>query len=190
MPQVQGDQLQPLPGARKEAIAIGKILNTTPLLGDQATKTTVLDQMRTASLVHLATHGLLDTIDGTMPGAIALAPQGQDSGLLTANEIFDLNLSANLVVLSACDTGRGEIKSDGVIGLSRSLIAAGVPTVVVSLWAVNDSSTSVLMSDFYRNLEANPNKAQALRKAMLMTMKQYPNPSDWAAFMLVGESDR
>jgi CHAT domain-containing protein len=190
MPQVQGERLQPLPGARKEAIAIGKILNTTPLLGDQATKTAVLDQMRTASLVHLATHGLLDIIDGNMPGAIALAPQGQDSGLLTANEIFDLNLSANLVVLSACDTGRGEIKSDGVIGLSRSLIAAGVPTVVVSLWAVNDSSTSVLMSDFYRNLKANPNKAQALRTAMLTTMKQYPNPSDWAAFMLVGESDR
>jgi CHAT domain-containing protein len=190
MPQFQGDQLQPLPGARKEAIAIGNILNTTPLLGDQATKTAVLDQMRTASLVHFATHGLLDTIDGDMPGAIALAPQGQDSGLLGANEIFDLNLSANLVVLSACDTGRGDIKSDGVIGLSRSLIAAGVPSVVVSLWAVNDSSTSVLMSDFYHNLKTNPNKAQALRKAMLMTMKQYPNPSDWAAFMLVGESDR
>jgi CHAT domain-containing protein len=190
MPQFQGDQLQPLPGARKEAIAIGKIFNTTPLLGDQATKTAVLNQMRTASLVHLATHGLLDTIDGNMPGAIALAPQGQDSGLLGANEIFDLNLSANLVVLSACDTGRGDIKSDGVIGLSRSLIAAGVPSVVVSLWAVNDSSTSVLMSDFYHNLKINPDKAQALRKAMLMTMKQYPNPTDWAAFTLVGESDR
>jgi CHAT domain-containing protein len=68
------------------------------------------------------------------------------------------------------------------------LIAAGVPSVVVSLWAVDDRSTSVLMNDFYRNLQTNPDKAQALRNAMLSTMKQYPNPSDWAAFTLVGET--
>jgi CHAT domain-containing protein len=189
MPEFGGEPLAPLPGARQEAIAIGKILNTTPLLGDQATKATVLGQMRSASVVHLATHGLLDVFNGDIPGAIALAPSGNDNGLLSAGEIFDLKLKANLVVLSACDTGRGEIKGDGVIGLSRSLIAAGVPSVVVSLWAVNDDATSVLMSDFYRNLKTNPNKAQSLRQAMLTTLKQYPSPADWAAFTLVGESD-
>jgi CHAT domain-containing protein len=94
-----------------------------------------------------------------------------------------------LVVLSACDTGRGEIKGDGVIGLSRSLIAAGVPSVMVSLWAVDDNSTQLLMSDFYRQRQTNPNKAQALRQAMLNIIKQYPNPRDWAAFTIVGESD-
>jgi CHAT domain-containing protein len=120
---------------------------------------------------------------------VALAPSGQDNGLLTSGEIFDLKLNVDLVVLSACDTGRGEITGDGVMGLSRSLIAAGAPSVVVSLWAVNDRSTSLLMSDFYRQLQTNPNKAQALRQSMLTTMKQYPNPSDWAAFTLVGESD-
>jgi CHAT domain-containing protein/uncharacterized protein HemY len=189
MPQFEGEALPPLPGARQEAIAIGKILNTDPLLGAQATKATVLEQLRSASRVHFATHGLLDTIKGDMPGAIALAPSGQDNGLLSASEIFDLKLQANLVVLSACDTGRGVINGDGVIGLSRSLIAAGVPSVVVSLWAVDDKSTGVLMSDFYRQLQINPNKAQAMRQAMLNTMKQYPNPRDWAAFTLVGESD-
>jgi CHAT domain-containing protein len=140
-------------------------------------------------VVHLATHGLLDTFNGDIPGAIALAPSGNDNGLLSAGEIFDLKLQANLVVLSACDTGRGEIKGDGVIGLSRSLIAAGVPSVMVSLWAVDDNSTRLLMSDFYRERQTNPNKAQALRQAMLKTMQQYPNPRDWAAFTLVGESD-
>ncbi len=189
MPQFEGEALPPLPGARQEAIAIGKILNTDPLLGAQATKAAVLEQLRTASTVHFATHGLLDTITGDMPGAIALAPSGQDNGLLSASEIFDLKLQANLVVLSACDTGRGVINGDGVIGLSRSLMAAGVPSVVVSLWAVDDKSTGVLMSDFYRQLQINPNKAQAMRQAMLNTMKQYPNPRDWAAFTLVGESD-
>jgi CHAT domain-containing protein len=189
MPSFDGEILPPLPGARQEAIAIGKILKSAPLLGAQATKATVLEQLRTASMVHFATHGLLDTIKGEMPGAIALAPSGTDNGLLSASEIFDLKLRANLVVLSACDTGRGAINGDGVIGLSRSLIASGVPSVVVSLWAVDDNSTRVFMSDFYRNRQTNPNKAQALRQAMLNTMKQYPNPRDWAAFTIVGESD-
>lgn len=190
MPIYEGTQLPPLPGARQEAIAIAKILNTSPLLGEHATKSAVLAQIQSASVIHFATHGLLDTVKGEIPGVIALAPSGQDNGLLSASELFDLKLTAHLVVLSACDTGRGNITGDGVVGLSRSLIAAGVPSVVVSLWAVNDKSTSLLMSDFYRNLNTNSSKAQAIRQAMLTTMKTYPNPRDWAAFTLVGESDR
>ena len=190
MPFFEGSQLPALPGARQEAIDIAQLFKTQPLIGNQATKAAVLNQMNTASIVHLATHGLLNAVNNDVPGAIALASSAQDNGLLTASEIFDLQLTADLVVLSACDTGRGEIKGDGVIGLSRSFIAAGVPSVVVSLWAVNDRSTIVLMGDFYRNLQANPSKAQALRQAMLNTLKKYPNPRDWAAFTLVGESDR
>jgi CHAT domain-containing protein/Tfp pilus assembly protein PilF len=188
MPIFQGTPLSDLPGARNEAIAIAKLLNTDPLLGNQATKSQVLAQMPKASIIHLATHGLLNPMNGDIPGAIALAPNGADNGFLSAREIFDLKLTANLVVLSACDTGRGEITSDGVIGLSRSFIAAGVPSVIVSLWAVNDDSTNVLMSNFYRNLKTNPNKAQSLRQAMLTTMEQYPDPKYWAAFTLIGES--
>jgi CHAT domain-containing protein len=189
MPWFEAAQLPALPGARQEAINIANILKTQPLIGDQATKTAVLEQIKTASTIHLATHGLLSKVSGDAPGAVALAPSGQDKGFLTASEIFDLNLNANLVVLSACDTARGEVTSDGVVGLSRSLIAAGVPSVVVSLWAVDDQSTSALMGDFYRNLQHNPDKAQAMRQAMLSTMKQYPHPLDWAAFTLVGESE-
>ena len=189
MPIVNNQPLSPLPGAEQEAIDVAKLLNTSPLLGAQATKSAILEQMPKARIIHFATHGLLDTIDQDIRGAIALAPDGQNTGILTAAELLKLKITPELVVLSACDTGLGTITSDGVMGLSRSLIASGVPSVIASLWAVNDNSTSVLMTHFYRNLKNNPNKAQALRQAMLSTMKEYPNPRYWAAFMLIGESN-
>ncbi|MCF4967770.1 CHAT domain-containing tetratricopeptide repeat protein [Nostoc sp. CMAA1605] len=181
-------QLTPLPGAEIEAIAISKLLKTEPLIGNKATESNVVKRLPQARFVHLATHGIFDDIQG-LNSAIALTPSGQDDGLLTASEILDLKLNAELVVLSACDTGRGRISGDGVIGLSRSLISAGVPSVLVSLWAVPDAPTARLMTQFYQNLQKNPNKAQALRQAMLTTMKTNPNPVDWAAFTLIGEAE-
>jgi CHAT domain-containing protein len=184
--------LSSLPGAQQEATEIAQLLNTKALIGKQATKAAVLPKLSNARIIHLATHGLLDDLKGLgVPGAIALAPDGTgelNDGLLTASEILDLNLNAELVVLSACDTGRGRITGDGVIGLSRSLITAGVPSVIVTLWSVPDAPTASLMTEFYQNLQKNPNKAQALRQAMLTTMKQHPNPRDWAAFTLIGEA--
>jgi len=124
----------------------------------------------------------------SLPGAIALAPSGDDSGFLTAKEILDLQLNnTELVVLSACDTGRGKITGEGVVGLSRTFIATGVPSVVVSLWAVPDAPTSSLMIEFYRQMQQGADKAQALRQAMLTTKQQYPHPRNWAAFTLIGE---
>jgi CHAT domain-containing protein len=143
-----------------------------------------------ARIIHLATHGLLDDFKGLhVPGAIALAPSEKDDGLLTAGEILKLQLNAEVVVLSACDTGRGRLTGDGVTGLSRSLISAGVPSVIVSLWAVPDTPTADLMTEFYQNLERGSDKAQGLRRAMLTIMKQHPdNPRTWAAFTLIGET--
>lgn len=183
-------QLEQLPGSEQEALIIAKLLNTKALIGDQATKVNIVQHLPKARLVHLATHGLLDDINKSgVPGAIALAPSSNDNGLLTSGEILELKLKAELVVLSACNTGRGEITGDGVIGLSRSLIAAGVPSAIVSLWYVSDAPTAELMIAFYRNLQKNPDKAQALRDAMLETMKQHPNPFDWAGFTLIGEAE-
>jgi len=193
-------QLSSLPVAEKEAQEIAQLLNTNALIGNQATKNQVVEQMKNASIIHLATHGLLDDFKGLgIPGAIVLAPNPNSSltrreeirgnGLLTADEIFDLKLNAELVVLSACDTGRGRVTGDGVIGLSRSLISAGVPSVVVSLWSVSDDSTAFLMTEFYKKLQQNIDKAQALRLAMLKTKERYPNPLYWAAFTLIGESE-
>nr|WP_277922600.1 CHAT domain-containing tetratricopeptide repeat protein [Coleofasciculus sp. FACHB-1120] len=184
-------QLPPLPGAEKEAIEIARLLNTTALIGNQATESAVVQRLPTAKMIHLATHGLLDDFQGLgIPGAIALTPAGKDDGFLTASEILNLKLNAELVVLSACDTGRGKVTGDGVIGLSRSLITAGVPSVIVTLWAIPDNPSALLMTQFYRNLQQNSDKAQALRSAMLTTMKQYPNqPSAWAAYTLIGEAE-
>lgn len=189
-------QLNTLPGAEWEATQVASFFETNALLAGEALEQTVKQRIGSAQIVHLATHGLLeygvpqDSGVRDIPGAIALAPsQGQD-GLLTSAEILDeLNLQAQLVVLSACDTGRGDITGDGVVGLSRSLIAAGAPSVVVSLWAVPDAPTADLMVEFYKQLRSGQNKAQSLRQAMLKTMEDHPNPKDWAAFTLVGAAD-
>ncbi|MEP0755013.1 CHAT domain-containing protein [Trichocoleus sp. Lan] len=183
-------QLSNLPWAEQEAKDIAKLLKTQAITGSQATKVAIAQALPKARIIHLATHGLLDDYRG-LGSAIALAPSNQNDGLLTAEEILNLKLNAELVVLSACDTGRGRITGDGVIGLSRSLISAGVPSVVVSLWQVPDNSTAFLMTEFYKNLQQKADKATALRNAMLTTMKQqqYSDPVQWAAFTLIGEAE-
>jgi CHAT domain-containing protein/Flp pilus assembly protein TadD len=139
------EPLEPLPGSEEEANAIASLLNTKPLIGNQATKVDIVQQLPKMRVVHLATHGLLDDIKELgVPGAIALAPSENDDGFLTAGEILNLKLNAELVVLSGCHTGQGKITGDGVLGLSRSLITSGVPSAIVSLWAVPDSATGFI----------------------------------------------
>ncbi|NES98678.1 MAG: CHAT domain-containing protein, partial [Desertifilum sp. SIO1I2] len=158
--------LSQLPGTEIEAEAIAKLFNTTPLIGQAATKTQIVQSMLQARLIHLATHGLLNDISQFgIPGAIALAPDVKDDGFLTASEIYQMKLQAELVVLSACNTGQGKLTGDGVIGLSRCLLAAGVPSVIVSLWAVNDLSTALLMIRFYENLKNGETVPLALNYA-------------------------
>ena len=182
--------LVPLPGAEQEAKNIARTLNTAPLIGQAATETTIKNQISSARLIHFATHGLLDDFSNSgVPGAIALAPGGGNDGVLTSSEILDLNLNSELVVISACDTGRGLLTRDGVVGLSRSLLASGTPSVAIALWEIYDSSTAVLMDEFYNQLAQNKNKAQALRLAMLKTKQQSPHPINWGAFTLIGESE-
>lgn len=121
-----------------------------------------------------------------MPGTIALAPSAGDDGLLRSLEIARVPLAAELAVLSACDTGRGRITGDGVVGVARSFMAAGVPTVIASLWQVPDEATRSLMVAFYRHWLAGAPKATALRRAMLETRQAYPHPRYWSAFLVVG----
>jgi CHAT domain-containing protein/Flp pilus assembly protein TadD len=182
-------QLPPLQGAEKEAKAIASLLNTQALTGSSATKAAILPKLPSARIIHLATHGILDNIQG-LKSAIALAPTSTDNGLLTAQEILELKLNASLVVLSACNTGSGRITGDGVIGLSRSLFIAGTPSVIVSLWAVPDAPTQELMTEFYRQFKLTSDKAQSLRQAMLDMKEKYPDaPRKWAAFTVIGEAE-
>ncbi|MGB3404555.1 MAG: CHAT domain-containing tetratricopeptide repeat protein [Microcoleaceae cyanobacterium] len=198
-PQDNPQPLSPLPGTEKEANAIAELLKTQAIIGEQATEDFIFQKMPTAKTIHFATHGLLDEVSHLgldIPGALAFTPAAQfdeetayHNGLLTAKEILDLQLNAELVVLSACNTGRGKITSDGVIGLSRAFISAGVPSIVVSLWLIPDGPSADLMIEFYHQMQQTPDKAIALRHAMLKTMKDYPDPQDWAAFMLIGQAD-
>jgi CHAT domain-containing protein/tetratricopeptide (TPR) repeat protein len=177
--------------AEKEAIAIASILGTQALTGQSATKAMVLAKMPDAKIIHLATHGrYIDERNSGLQSTLAFAPTGQDNGLLAASEIFDLKLNANLVVLSACNSGRGEITGEGVIGFSRAFIAAGSPSLMLSLWSIEDENSAVtFMQQFYQNLQQGENKAQALRQAMLFVIKQGKPVRDWAGFTLIGESE-
>ena len=100
--------LKPLPGAEREAKAIASLLETIPIIGDEATKIAVTEKMLQARIIHLATHAYFNDRRG-LDSAIALAPSDKDRGYLTAAEIFQMKLNAELVVLSACNTGRGRI---------------------------------------------------------------------------------
>lgn len=133
----------------------------------------------------------------SIPGLSALVlslvdEQGKaQDGFLRANEIYNLNLPAELVVLSACQTGLGkEIKGEGLVGLTRGFMYAGAARVVVNLWSVSDNATSELMGEFYRKmLKEGQRPAEALRTAQIKMwkQKQWASPYYWAAFTLQGE---
>ncbi|EAU67728.1 CHAT domain-containing tetratricopeptide repeat protein [Stigmatella aurantiaca] len=118
------------------------------------------------------------------------APSASQPGaaLVTALELAGLDLwGTQLVVLSACDTGRGDVKlGQGVYGLRRSLVVAGAETVIMSLWKVSDDSTQMLMETYYRNLLAGQGRASALREAMIAFRASRPHPHDWAPFVALG----
>ncbi|WP_185565103.1 CHAT domain-containing protein [Nostoc sp. 2RC] len=207
---ISPQRLEPLPGAANEAIEVAQLLKKKEfdvdlLTDNQADENRVTRRMRDARIIHLATHGIIDTgshipfpFEDLYPpkiasGAVALAPSKDEDGLLDAAEIIKMKLrKTDLVVLSACNTGRGPLTPGGVIGLPFSFSVAGVPSIVVSLWSVPDDSTAQLMTKFYGHLLNDPNtdKAQALRRAMLEMMQKNPeNPKEWAAFTLVGSAN-
>lgn len=144
------------------------------------------------SVLHIATHGMLDD-HSPIYSCLVLAPDAHDDGLLEMREIVNLDLHADLAVLSACDTARGQIsRGEGVVGLSWAFLAAGCPTTVVSQWKVDSAATEQLMIAFHRDLiESNfRSAADALRRAKLALMKdpRYRHPFYWAPFIVVGKS--
>jgi tetratricopeptide (TPR) repeat protein len=185
-----GDEtmLPSLPEAEREAQTVAGLLGGQALVGAAATRKTVVDRMAGAGTIHLATHGIAEDVRGRgQPGALALAPDPDDDGLLSTGDIMALRLHAGLVVLSACNTGLGNLTGDGVIGLSRAFLAAGARSVMVSLWYVPDRATADLMEAFYRSLARTHQRAVALRAAMLETQAKHPDPLAWAGFLLVGD---
>ena len=145
-----------------------------------------------ARRIHFATHGYLDEQRPELSGlALALPEDGSDNGILRVHEIFNLDLSADLVTLSACETGLGkQVASEGLVGLSRAFFYAGARSLLASLWNVSEDSTPDLMVEVYRRLERGESKAEALRRAKLGLVEgdgSASHPFHWAPFVLVGD---
>jgi CHAT domain-containing protein len=162
------------------------------LTRNQATEAAIKDKnLKNFALVHFATHGIVDEVNPELSRIFLQSDSKSEDGNLFSGEIYNLQFGAELVTLSACQTGLGKLsKGEGVIGLSRALTYAGAKRIVVSFWSVADESTSVLMTDFYKNIlqKQDQNFSQALRQAKLQLISnhQYAAPYYWAPFILIG----
>jgi CHAT domain-containing protein len=182
------DPMLSLRYAEREARGIAALFPETALVtGKTATKATSLDEIRRHSVLHFATHAEFDEAD-PLGSSLLLAATGGEEGRLEVQEIFGLDLHASLVVLSACETALGKItRGDELTGLTRAFIYAGTPSVITTLWQVNDRAAYELMRDFYDHLKAGKDKAESLRQAQLAMLKRRPHPYNWAAYELIGE---
>jgi CHAT domain-containing protein len=211
LPAINGHALAPLPGAAQEIAAIaglaphGAVVRLDAADADESALAGALDASH-PSVVHFATHGFVPA-DPKAPPFLVLNHRGDaaaQDGRLTMDEIYDLRLSSDLVVLSACRSGSGAISSDGVIGLARAFFYAGSPSVMATLWDVPDATTALLMPRFYRGYVATREKSASLRAAQLALLADLragrvavtasgtrvvlpEHPLLWAGFVMVGE---
>jgi len=197
-----GEGLDPLPEAERQVRALGRIYGpdrSKVYVGTEAREERFKSEAGGYRILHLATHGLLND-RSPMYSHLLLAQTGEsqpEDGLLEAWELMKLDLRADLAVLSACETARGQVgKGEGAIGLTWALFVAGVPTTVVSQWKVRSDSTAELMVEFHRQLQTRPAQSSgrravgaALRVAALKLMGQsrYRHPFHWAGFVVVGD---
>ncbi|MCY1019472.1 CHAT domain-containing tetratricopeptide repeat protein [Pyxidicoccus sp. MSG2] len=209
--------LASLPGTREEALSIQRQFPGTRLyLGPEATKQNLF-QLLTPGILHIAAHGSFNQNEGAAEGTRALGHFGGlhggaprllpddpllrsslilsdvrggrgDSSRATALEVAGLDLwGTQLVVMSACESGRGDVTlGEGILGLRRAFLIAGAETVVMSLWKVNDDSTRLLMGAYYRHLRAGRGRTEALHLAMREVRETHPHPYYWAPFISVG----
>jgi tetratricopeptide (TPR) repeat protein len=193
-PATDDPTLRPLQYAEREAKTIAQLYGGNPLLGTAATESAVREHASQAGIVHLAAHGRYKT-DEPLASSITLASSGDDDGQLEVREVYGLKLpAAGLVVLSACETQINELNErdivtagDEVVGLTRALFFAGTPSVIATLWSVDDAASALLMERFYIHLRAGSDKAEALRQAQQDVRKQYPHPYYWSGFVLSGD---
>ena len=191
--------LTPLPATEQEIEAIGKLYGEKARIHQQteATEENARNTDKESSIIHFACHGILDERFPLNSGLALTIPEkteeGKENGLLQAWEIFeDIRINADLVTLSACETGLGkEMGGEGLIGLTRAFQYAGAKTVLFTLWSVPDESTAILMENFYTNLKQGKSKAEALKTAQSEMLKsdKYSHPFYWAGFVLNGDAE-
>ncbi|MFJ9819610.1 CHAT domain-containing protein [Streptomyces sp. NPDC101151] len=202
IPGLPAPVLRALPAAEREARDVAALYGARALLGAEATHEAVLARLPRARFAHFATHALAGEEVLRIPGALCLAPSGTpdpargkygdgaDGSYLRADHIEPLDLTGcPLVVLSACETGWGKPSPEGNLGLARTFLAAGVESVVVALWPVDDRATADLMTAFHRHLVTGTTTGEALRLAVCDTRRRHLRPEDWAGFSLLGNAD-
>jgi CHAT domain-containing protein/lipopolysaccharide biosynthesis regulator YciM len=193
--------LCPLPEAEQEVSSIAKSFaqkDSRIFIGREASEKTFKSLAQTYSVIHLATHGVIDNRQPLYSHLLLTKTEGdpENDGRLEARQIIDMNLNADLAVLSACETANGKISpGEGVIGMSWAFFVAGTRSMLVSQWKVNSASTSKLMVNFYSSLafeqnELHSKKADSLRTAALHLLKdeRYHHPFYWGGFVLVGRN--
>jgi CHAT domain-containing protein len=193
---VSGKKYASLPETETEVKSIGELFREHEYLshiftGKASTVSELKsDKMNGYKFIHLATHGFLNEEHPGLSGLVFYnSGDSADNGILFAGDIYNLNLNADLIVLSACESGIGKVvKGEGIISLIRSFLYGGTDNIVVSLWQTAGQSTSVLMINFYKNILEGMDYSSALRKAKLDMIRGevYSYPLDWSPFILVG----
>ncbi len=184
-------QLQNLSGTLKEVGHISQFFEGSYFLGQQAQKTTLLNQINQYSIVHMAMHGQFDSTSSLYSRLHFSTTDTSSEHSLFAYEIYNLNLDTDMVVLSACETGKGSLMpGEGAMSLGRAFTHAGCKSTLQSLWKVDDKATSSIMEQFYKGLHDGLSKVQALRAAKLYYLDNSnaltSHPSYWAGFLLHG----
>lgn len=181
-----------LPWTQKELEAIQRIYSGDYYYGQQASKALFEEEASQYNIIHLATHGTVN-MKNPMRSRLSFGTGTQEETSLYAYEIHNISLQANLVVLSACETGFGRtVQGEGVSSLARAFLFAGAPSVVTTLWEVNDFTSAALIELFYDNLSQGMNKAEALQAAKLAFLSKTDeisgHPTYWASFITLGDA--
>lgn len=193
--EITRDDLYALPAAQKEVKMLSDYFSVNAFVGNTASKANFEEFAPQSKVLHLATHAVVDDRN-TLRSRLLLSQDstGDQSSEVYVYELKNMQLNAELVTLSACNTGIGNIqKGEGVMSLARAFMNAGAQSVLMSLWAVSDQSTADLMNLFYKNLSEGMDKAQALRQAKLQYLakadRPAANPYYWASFVLIGKKE-
>ncbi len=185
--------LRPLQHNIPEIKTLQALLGGETFVGRAATRQRFIELVGAYQIVHLATHGKSDASFGDYSYlAFTASADSTEGDLLYAKDIYNLPLYADMVVLSACETGQGEfLKGEGVVSLARAFFYAGAKSIVTTLWSIDDASTRKLIHLFYQNINKGLSKSAALRQAKIQYVEEEsrPHPFYWAAFITIGDME-
>lgn len=183
----RGDPVMDLPGAEEEAqILATRIPENALYLRQEASAERFKAIAGDFGYIHIASHGEFRS-DNPLESRLLLAPGPGDSGDLKVNDLYGLRLASRLVVLSACETALSRISpGDEMIGLQRAFLYAGAEGLIGSLWSIADDATVLVMTTLYEDIQRGQNPAEALRRAQVRSLKEYPHPFFWAPFVYTG----